>query len=107
MPKLIRLYITQVLIGFLLSAVFLVAVIVLDIAGLRGLILGSSSGYIAGGMLFMANGIIFAGAQFAIRILLMADDDDDDPKGGRRLRVVRSRPVDSHATVPVPVRIHK
>ncbi|GGE47045.1 hypothetical protein [Actibacterium pelagium] len=96
MPKLIRLYIQQVLIGFGLSALFLGMLLLLDIGGLQGLVLGSSAGYLAGVMLFMGNGIIFAGAQFAFKILMMAERRGG-PKGGKRI------PLRSYATAPVSV----
>jgi uncharacterized membrane protein len=83
MPKLIRLYITSVAIGFALSAVFLALLIGFDIAGLRHLVLETASGGIAAIMLFVMNGIIFAGVQFGIAIMRMADDDDE-PRGGLR-----------------------
>ena len=41
MPKLIRLYIVNVLIGFAISALFLGLVLALDVAGLRHLMLQS------------------------------------------------------------------
>ena len=96
MPKLVRLYIQQVLIGFGLSALFLGLLLWLDVGGLQGLVLGSSAGYLAGVMLFMGNGIIFAGAQFAFTILMMAERRGG-PKGGNRI------PLRSYATAPVSV----
>jgi hypothetical protein len=89
MPKLIRLYILHSAIGFALSAVFLALLIWADVAGLRHLILETSSGFVAGVMLFVMNGIIFAGAQFAIAIMRLADDEDTGPKGGLRAPDVR------------------
>ena len=83
MPKLIRLYINSVALGFALSAVFLGLLIWADIGALRHLVLGTASGYIAAIMLFVMNGIIFAGVQFAIAIMRLANDDDE-PRGGLR-----------------------
>ena len=93
MPKLVRLYIVNVAIGFALSGLFLAVLLALDVAGLRGLILGSSSGWLAGVMIFMFSGSIFAGVQFGIAVMGMADKDDT-PRGGLR----------QHAA-PVPVRV--
>ena len=81
MPKLIRLYITSVAIGFALSAVFLALLVWLDVAGLGHLVMDTASGGIAAVMLFVMNGIIFAGVQFAIAIMRLADDDTP-PRGG-------------------------
>ena len=83
MPDLIRLYIRSVLIGFGLSAVFAAVLIWHDVMGVGHLILGSPQGWIAALMLVVFNGIIFAGVQFGIRVMLMAEDDDR-PKGGLR-----------------------
>ena len=83
MTKLIRLYITSVAIGFALSAVFLGLLIWADVGGLRHLVLETASGVVAAIMLFVMNGIIFAGVQFAIAIMRLADDDDA-PRGGLR-----------------------
>jgi hypothetical protein len=85
MPKLVRLYIQSVAIGFALSVAFVAALVVMDVAGLQGLILGSSMGLVAAAMLVVFNGVIFAGAQFAYAIMQMADKDEG-PRGGRGLR---------------------
>lgn len=100
MPKLVRLYIQSIAVGFALSVLFLGALIWLDIGGLGGLILGSSTGFVAGAMLIVFNGIIFAGAQFAYVIMRMADPDEG-PRGGRpvRLEPVRVK-VEARKTVP-------
>jgi len=91
MPKLIRLYIVNVAIGFGISAAFVAALILLDVAGLQRLILQSPMGWVAGLMMVMFNGVVFAGVQFAIAIMRMADPEDTPPRGrGKRL-------------VPVPV----
>lgn len=86
MPKLVRLYITHVAIGFAISAAFLAVLLVLDVVGLRHLILGSSSGWLAGLMIFMFSGSIFAGVQFGIAVMRMAESDEP-PRGGLRQHV--------------------
>lgn len=86
MPKLIRLYIQSIAIGFALSSVFLALMLWQDVAGLRHLILGSDMGWLAAIMVIVFNGIVFSGAQFSIAIMGMADRDEG-PKGGRRVRV--------------------
>lgn len=95
MPRLIRLYVVSIAIGFALSVVFLAALLAMDVAGLRGLILGSSSGLVAAAMLVVFNGIIFSGAQFAIAVSRLAEDDDA-PRGGLRQHLV-----------PIPVRVEQ
>lgn len=86
MPKLISLYIQQVAIGFAISAAFVAGLLFFDVAGLWRLISGDSAGGIAVLMLWVANGIVFAGVQFGIRIMMMAEGPQK-PGGGTRLRV--------------------
>lgn len=97
-PDLIKLYIKNCIIGFALSAIFVAGLMWFDIMGLRGLVMNTAGGWIAIVMLFMFNGIVFAGVQFAISIMLMADDDDDD-KGHRQSAHIREE-------IPVPIRSH-
>ena len=79
MPKLIRLYISQVALGFVISAVFVGVLLALNVANLRHLITGSEIGLIALFMIWFMNGIVFAGVQFAYAIMSMAEK----PKGPR------------------------
>ena len=92
MPALIRLYIQSVLIGFVLSTAFAVLLVWLDVMGIGHLILNSPQGWIAALMLFVFNGIIFAGVQFGLRVMMMAERDEG-PHGGLRqsTRVVSVR----------------
>ncbi|WP_272005674.1 hypothetical protein [Roseovarius sp. ZX-A-9] len=92
MPKLIRLYITHVCIGFGIAAVFVGMLLWFDIANLWHLISTSEKGWLALLVLWVANGIVFAGVQFAIAVMRMKDDDDDGPRGGRRQRVLPASP---------------
>ena len=71
MPKLISLYIQQVAIGFAISAAFVAGLLFFDVAGLWRLVSGDSAGGIAVLMLWVANGVVFAGVQFGIRIMMM------------------------------------
>ncbi len=99
MPKLVRLYIKSCAIGFALAVGFVVALVVMDVAGLQRLILWSDMGWVAALMMIVFNGVVFSGIQFAVAIMLMADDDDDrGPRGGRMIpirveAVARSRQV--------------
>jgi len=84
MPKLIRLYITQVLVGFALALAFVALLLALDVGGLRHLVLETDMGWLGGVMLVVFHGIIFAGVQFGISIMRMAEDGDpDEPPRGR------------------------
>ncbi len=95
MPKLIRLYIRQVLFGFGLSAIFVAALLYTNVGNLWHLVSTSPMGWIAVFMLFWANGVVFAGVQFAITVMRM-EERDDGPSGGKRA------PVATNIPVPVP-----
>lgn len=99
MPKLVRMYIRQVLIGFALSIAFTGALLWLNVANLWHLVTHSPGGAVAVTMLVVFNGIVFAGVQFGIAVMRMADDDG---KGGKPRRIV-AEPV----SIPVPVRVTK
>jgi hypothetical protein len=84
MPKLIRLYLVSIAVGFALSALFVGALLWFDVAGLQRLILGSPGGRIGGVMLVLFNGIVFAGAQFGVAVMRMAEPEErGGPRGGR------------------------
>ncbi|MGB8815482.1 MAG: hypothetical protein WCC57_20085 [Paracoccaceae bacterium] len=88
MPKLIRLYITHCAIGFGIAVAFVVMLVWLDVAHLRHLVLETEMGWLAGLMMVLANGVVFAGVQFAIAVMRMAEAPEG-PKGGTRVPVVR------------------
>ncbi len=94
MPRLVRLYIISIAIGFALGAAFTAMLIAMDVASLRHLIHSTNGGWIAVAMLVFFHGVLFSGVQFAIRIMLMARTDP--PKGGLRQRI-RWRPIRVHA----------
>jgi len=91
MPKLVRLYIHQVVIGFLLSAIFVILLLWLNIANLRHLVTHTDGGWIAVAMLWVFNGIVFAGVQFGIAIMRM---DTGNGQSGRGKRITFARPME-------------
>ncbi len=95
MPKLVRLYLESVAVGFAVSAAFTGGLMWLDVGGIGHLVLGSDIGWIAAAMLVVFNGIVFSAVQFAVRVMGMADVGEW-PRGGRGAR----EPV----LVPVPVK---
>ena len=101
MPQLVRLYIVNVLIGFAIALAFVAALVWLDVAGLHHLVLETDTGWLGGLMLVMFNGVVFAGVQFAIAVMRMADPADAAPPGGRRRRPLSGRLV----PIPVPVTV--
>lgn len=99
MPKLIRMYIVNVLIGFGIAAAFVGMLLYFNIANLWHLVSHSDKGWLAVLILWFANGIVFAGVQFAIAVMKLKDDDDDEPRGGLRERIMP--PVRQ----PVPLKV--
>lgn len=99
MPKLISLYIRQVAIGFAIAAAFVAGLLWFDVGGLWHLISNDSAGPIAVAMLWISNGIVFAGVQFGIRVMMMAEDT---PKrgSGRPIHVDMGRPIPVKAEAP-------
>lgn len=86
MPKLIRLYILNVAIGFLLAVIFSATLIALDVAHLRHLVFSDRAGWIAVLMMLVFFTVLFGGVQFAIAVMRMAEDPQG-PSSGRRIRV--------------------
>ena len=99
MPKLVRLYIQSVALGFAISAAFTAGLLWLDVAGIGHLVLASDIGWVAALMLVVFNGIVFSAVQFAFRIMAMAETEDG-PKGGHGAR----EPVLIPVSVPVKAR---
>ena len=97
MPRLVRLYIVSVALGFALSLLFVTLLLVLDVGGLRHLVLGSWSGWLGGLMLVVFNTIVFAGVQFGIAVMRLADPPE--PRGGRRIPMPLGPPARA-AAVP-------
>jgi hypothetical protein len=89
MPKLIRFYIINCVVGFAVAGVFTAAMLWFNVAHLWTLISGSDIGLMAVIVFWVLNGIGFAGVQFGMAVMLMGEDDDDDkgPRGGTRIPV--------------------
>ncbi|PSL20000.1 hypothetical protein [Shimia abyssi] len=98
MPKLIRLYVMQVVAGFGLSAIFVALLLWFNVGNLWHLVSAAQGGVLAVGLLWVFNGIVFAGVQFAISVMRMARDDNGS--GGKR----DATPVLTTETRPVSVR---
>ena len=92
MPKLIRLYITNVLIGFGIAAGFVAMLLWFNIANLWSLVSNSDVGLLAVFLLWFSNGIVFAGVQFAIAVMGLKQDEPTGRRG-KPLRVDFTRPI--------------
>jgi len=97
MPKLIKLYIKNVLIGFAVAGAFVAVLLWFNVMNLWHLVSSSDAGILAVVVLWFAHGIVFAGVQFAWAVMALAEREDSGPRG--------NTPVRSEAllTVPVPV----
>jgi len=98
MPRLVRLYIHHVAIGFALAALFTALLLWLNVANLWHLVTHARGGAMAVLMLVVFNGIVFSGVQFGIAVMRLAEDPPQDrpgpslPAGLRpRLATVRAR----------------
>ena len=92
MPRLIRLYILQILAGFGLSTVFVGILLWQNVANLYHLVTHTEAGLLAVFLLWLFNGLVFAGVQFAISVMRM-QDNDTPPSGGKRDMVLDYQPV--------------
>ena len=88
MPRLIRLYLVNIAIGFLLAVIFTAGLVGLNVGNLRHLITSVSGGWLAVAMLIAFHTVLFSGVQFAIAVMRLAEDPET-PGPGRRIRVWR------------------
>lgn len=84
MPKLIKMYIKHCAIGFAIAAGFVAVLLWFDVMNLWSMVSHDPMGWLAVLVLWISNGIVFAGVQFAYAIMAMGrdDEDDDDHHGG-------------------------
>lgn len=99
MPKLVRLYINSVALGFAVAALFVALLMAGDVAGLRGLIFASDAGLLALALLMFFNGIVFAGVQFGIAVMRLAEPEDPCPPGALPFRSLKGKAAGTAATV--------
>ena len=83
MPKLIRFYTVNCILGFALAAVFTGGIMWFNVGNLWHLVSHSDIGLMAIVVFWVLNGIVFAGVQFGVAIMLMAEPEDKD-EGPRR-----------------------
>jgi apolipoprotein N-acyltransferase len=77
MPKLVKLYIRNVLIGFGVAAAFVAMLLWFNVMNLWGLVTHSESGILAVFLLWFMHGIVFAGVQFAWAVMSLAEKKDN------------------------------
>lgn len=82
MPKLVKLYIRNVLIGFTIAAAFVAMLLWFNVMNLWHLVTHSDAGILAVVVLWFAHGIVFAGVQFALAVMAMAEKPGGNGRGG-------------------------
>ncbi|MGR3614440.1 MAG: hypothetical protein ACU0BB_00175 [Paracoccaceae bacterium] len=97
MPRIVKLYIKNALLGFVAAAVFVGLLLGFDVMGLWGLILRSDVTLLAVFILWFMNGIVFAGVQFGWAVMALAQKPEQ-PGGGKSVPL-QAAPV----TLPVVV----
>ena len=110
MPELVRLYIKNIFIGFGLALTFVGLLLWFNVANLWHLISTSDIGYIAIALLVVFNTIVFAGVQFGIAIMRMAEPEDGS--GGGKRDAIPSVEAAQMVAIPVPAdeparRVHR
>ena len=76
MPRLVSLYIDSVLLGLVVGILFMVLLVVLDVAGIGSLVLRTQGGFVAVGMITVFFGTLFASVQFALSVMRLAETSD-------------------------------
>lgn len=102
MPRLLRLYITSVAVGFVLAICFTLLLIALDVAHLRHLIAHSSGGVLAVVMLVAFHTILFSGVQFAYVVMRLAEKSAGPTGGKRQMTLKPSRILARSQAVTAP-----
>jgi len=95
MPKLIKLYIRNVALGFAIAAAFVGMLLWFNIMNLWHLVSTSDAGLLAVVILWVMNGIVFAGVQFGWAVMALAEKDSG-PRGGAPM-------AHEFLAIPVPV----
>ncbi|WP_424986505.1 hypothetical protein [Microbulbifer sp. S227A] len=72
MPKLVKLYIRNVIIGFAIAAAFVAMLLWFNVMNIWHLVTHSDVGILAVFLLWFMHGIVFAGVQFAWAVMSLA-----------------------------------
>ena len=98
MPKIFRFYILHCVIGFAAAAVFIATLLWFNVANLWHLISTSDVGLMALLVFWVLNGIVFAGVQNGVAVMLMAEDPDpgEDPPRGTPQALAPARAAAQH-----------
>jgi len=93
MPHMVRFLLRHAIIGFAVAAVFVAALVLLDVARLGSLAHTSADGPFALALLVFALGLTFASVQMGFAVMLLPRAGDDHPGLGQQLRPLDLKPV--------------
>ena len=85
MPRLIRLLASNALIGFVIAALAVAALVVFDVARIGSLTANAERGWLVIGLLTFMLGLTFASAQMGFAVMLLPYDQEEPPSGARRI----------------------
>lgn len=88
MPKLVRLYIRHVVIGFAIAAGFVAMLLWFNVMNMWHLVSTSDVGLLAVIVLWFSHGVVFAGVQFGLAVMALAEPPEGG-SGGKRQRVIQ------------------
>ena len=97
MPKLVKLYIRHVLIGFAIAAAFVAMLLWFNVMNLWHLVTTSDVGLLAVIVLWFAHGIVFAGVQFGVAIMGLAESSEGGSGGTRQQVLLEPVPIPHRA----------
>ncbi|WP_211371235.1 hypothetical protein [Paracoccus limosus] len=100
MPRLIRLYLRSITLGFSLGLIFTLLLLWSDVGGLRHLLMTTAGGWLAIALLLIFHGLLFSGVQFAIVVMAMGQGPSDS--GGKRQRRHAPGTAAAAAIAPLP-----
>ncbi len=100
MPKLVKLYIRNVAIGFAIAAAFVAMLLWFNVMGLWALVSHSDAGLLAVFLLWFMHGIVFAGVQFAWAVMALAEKPDTGRGGTPVVHELKAIPVHAAAKKP-------
>jgi hypothetical protein len=98
MPEHIKFILKHAAYGAVLAAVFVGALLYLNVGNLWHLVTHTSEGPIAVVMLYIFFTITLGSAQIGYKIMTLGEENDDEPHGGKRDAIPSFDPI------PVPVR---
>lgn len=89
MPKLVKLYVRNVIVGFAIAAAFVAMLLWFNVMNIWHLVTHSDVGLLAVFLLWFMHGIVFAGVQFAWAVMAMAEKKDTGSGGTPVVRTLR------------------